>query len=196
MWNIKSNQGRVSKEVQMQWKSDGQETRCFGGTDVLTHLHSVRGRKGRILYDRDTGNCRQSWHRSGHRFGQKSTRRCLCREKDKLLKTSPTVQKLQKGSTFQEDSSIPLLWHFFLFSSSVLYCVHCLSQIEVGQVTRHTKKNCIFKGRHLLFVTLYSGWPPEVCGFPSRCTEMEFSKYFWNNKQPQQESKESLLFTW
>lgn len=101
-------------------------------TDVLAHLHSVRGRRGRSLYDRCTGRCRRSWHRSGRRRGRKSIHQCLCREKDKLLETLQTVQPI----TTQETSVRPSR-HIFPFSSLVLYCIHCLSWIAMGQITCH-----------------------------------------------------------
>ena len=167
-------------------------------TDVLAHLHSVRGRRGRSLYDRCTGRCRRSWHRSGRRRGRKSIHQCLCREKDKLLETLQTVQPI----TTQETSVRPSR-HIFPFSSLVLYCIHCLSWIAMGQITCHNnnKKSGgwwwgFLRGRQFLFLSWYSCWPPGACSFRFQCTEMACFKVFWNNKLPQQEAKELLLSTW
>lgn len=52
---------------------------------VLAHLHNAPHHRGRILYDRDTGSCRQSSHKSGHKCGRKSIRRYLHRQKSMWL---------------------------------------------------------------------------------------------------------------
>lgn len=155
------------------------------GADVLAHLHSVRGRRGRSLYDRGTGNCRQSWHKSGHRLGQRSTHRCLWREEDMLLKTSTNCEK--NPSIFHP----PFMTYFPLsVFCVVLYSLFAASWDGSNHMLEGGKKiECLLKGRGLLRESFYCGSPLESCSFPFRCSQMEFSKYFWNNKRPQQESK-------
>lgn len=81
--NIRAVNERLAQKCWLKRKSDRQEiyNRRQGKeeTDMLAHLHSVPVRKGRSPYDNDIGNFRQSWHKSGHRHGQKSIRQYLCR---------------------------------------------------------------------------------------------------------------------
>lgn len=147
---------------------------------MLAHLHSVRGRRGRSLYDRGTGSCRRSWHRSGRRRGRKSTRQCLCREKDKLLETLQTVQPI----TTQE-TSFCLSRHTFPFSSLVLYCIHCLSWIAMGQITCHNNKKKwgwwwggLLRGRHFCFSAGIAVDLLEHAVFYFNALKWNVSKYF------------------
>lgn len=158
--------GKLAEKCWLLRNIDGRaistrRARQKGGTDMLAHLRSVLVRKGRSPCDKDTGNFRQSWHRSGHRRGQKSIRQYLYKHKDTLLETFQTVQRITEkkmmGSVPVSSSGL-----YFLF---VRNCNGSKNMSQQQQQKKERKEKCIFKEKRLLFAAWYSGWPPAVMQF-------------------------------
>lgn len=139
------------------------------------HLHSVRGRRGRSLYHRGIGSFQQSWRRNGRRCGQRSTRRCLRARRHTHSEKTP--QMMKNGTS--------------LSSFGVAVCCGWLCAEHYDAEKNSFWKedvSCLLPAAvvNLLAYILSPFWG----------TEIEFSIALWNNKLPQQESKQSLLFVW
>lgn len=118
--NLKKNSKRLAKNKRQLY------------THTQPHLHSGPGHTGRSLCDKDTGNCRQSWYRSGRKLGRKSIHQYLHRQTDKPLETSQTLQQItNKYICFQKTFSAA----FFTPSSvlCVLFAVNCSGSNQTGQ---------------------------------------------------------------
>lgn len=113
---------------------------------MQTHLHSVPGRRGHSLYDKDTGNCQQSWHKSGHRPGQKSIHQCLCGQKEVVRNMKQSNEIL--GLCYPSYHSIFPVFLFII--------------VFIAVVTQQQKMR-LLKSRRLLMSR--SDWPPAVAQF-------------------------------